>query len=325
MRKSGNELSNYATGMKRFMRTLLAVVLIGASTVVHVLPLLVVALVKAAVRVEPVRRWCDQWLMTLAESWIGLNSWMIDNLTDTRIVVDGMPDAGLGGNYLVISNHQSWVDIPVLQKIFNRRLPLLRFFLKSRLIWVPLLGLAWWALDFPFMKRYSKQTLAKRPELAGRDIEATRRACRKFSDIPVAVMNFVEGTRFSPAKHAGQDSPYRHLLKPRAGGIAFVLDAMGDNIDTLVDVTISYCGPAPSLPDLFANKVSEIRVSVRTLPISQVPQCRAEGGDYTTDAEYRARFQRWINDLWREKDLTIDALRSRAGPSPSPDARSGNS
>lgn len=307
------------------MRSLLAAILIGLSTAFHVLPLLVIAMVKAAVRIAPVRRGCDRWLMRLAESWIGLNSWMIDHLTDTRIVVEGMPETSVDGNYLVISNHQSWVDIPVLQKLFNRKLPLLRFFLKSQLIWVPLLGLAWWALDFPFMKRYSKELLARRPELAGRDIEATRRACRKFADIPVSVMNFVEGTRFTPARHAAQGSPYKHLLKPRAGGVAFVLDAMGDSIDTILDVTISYCGPAPGLPDLFANNVEEIRVSVRTLPISRAPASETSGGDYTSDPEYRERVQNWINDLWREKDQTMEHLRRHAGPNPSPDARPDNS
>jgi len=311
--------------MIRFLRSLLAAILIGLSTAFHVLPLLVIAMVKAAVRIAPVRRWCDRWLMRLAESWIGLNSWMIDHLTDTRIVVEGMPETSVDGNYLVISNHQSWVDIPVLQKLFNRKLPLLRFFLKSQLIWVPLLGLAWWALDFPFMKRYSKELLAKRPELAGRDIEATRRACRKFADIPVSVMNFVEGTRFTPARHAAQGSPYKHLLKPRAGGVAFVLDAMGDSIDTIVDVTISYCGPAPGLPDLFANKVGEIRVSVRTLPISQAPASATSGGDYTSDPEYRERVQNWINELWREKDQTMARLRTHACPSTSTEARPGSS
>lgn len=290
--------------ISRFAKSFLATMLIGLSTAVHVPPLLLVALVKALLRVRPVRRWCDGWLMRLAESWIGVNSWMIDHLTDTRIVVEGMPQTGMEGNYLVISNHQSWVDIPVLQKVFNRKLPLLRFFLKSQLIWVPLLGLAWWALDFPFMKRYSKQMLARRPELAGRDIEATRRACRKFADIPVSVMNFVEGTRFTPHRHAAQNSPYRHLLKPRAGGVAFVLDAMGDTIDTLVDVTISYCGPAPRLSDLFANRVEEIRVSIRTLPLSRAPAAE----DYAGNPELRARFQQWINDLWDEKDRTMDQL-----------------
>lgn len=307
------------SALVKFFRSLLAAVIIASSTVVHVLPLLVVALVKAVLRTAPVRRWCDRWLMRIAESWIGLNSWMIDHLTDTRIVVEGMPETSVNGNYLVISNHQSWVDIPVLQKLFNRKLPLLRFFLKSKLIMVPFLGLAWWALDFPFMKRYSRQTLARRPELAGRDIEATRKACRKFADIPVSVMNFVEGTRFTPARHAEQGSPYKHLLKPRAGGIAFVIDAMGDSLDTLVDVTISYCGAAPGLPDLFANRVPEIRVSVRTLPLSSLPA----GGDYASDEDYRARFQQSINALWRDKDETIEYLQTQACPGPSEHVRAG--
>lgn len=295
------------SSMKRLTRSLLAAILIGLSTAVHVTPLLLVAVVKMIFRTGTVRRWCDRWLMRIAENWIGFNSWMIDHLTDTRIEVEGMPDSSREGHLLVLCNHQSWVDIPVLQKLFNRRLPLLRFFLKSQLIWVPLLGLAWWALDFPFMKRYSKQMLARRPELAGRDVEATRKACAKFRDIPVAIMNFVEGTRFRPDRHQAQQSPYRHLLKPRSGGIAFVFDALGDSIDTIVDVTIAYPGfdrAPPGLPDLFANRITEIRVSIRTL---QVPDFFRDL-DYQNDPADRQRFQAWVNGLWRQKDETCERL-----------------
>ncbi len=300
------------SSMKRLTRSLLAAILIGLSTAVHVAPLLLVAVVKMIFRTGAVRRWCDRWLMRIAESWIGFNSWMIDHLTDTRIEVEGMPDSSRRGHLLVLCNHQSWVDIPVLQKLFNRRLPLLRFFLKSQLIWVPLLGLAWWALDFPFMKRYSKQVLARRPELAGRDVEATRRACAKFRDIPVAIMNFVEGTRFTPDKHQAQQSPYRHLLKPRSGGIAFVFDALGDSIDTIVDVTIVYPGfdrSPPGLPDLFANRIREIRVSIRTL---QVPEFIRDL-DYQNDPADRQRFQAWVNELWRQKDQICERLLGDSG------------
>ena len=207
----------------------------------------------------------------------------------------------------MLANHQSWVDIPVLQRVFNRRIPLLRFFLKSQLIWVPLLGLAWWALDFPFMKRYSKETLARKPELAGRDIEATRAACRKFRRIPVAVMNFVEGTRFTPAKAQRQETPYPGLLKPRGGGVAFVLDALSDSIDTIVDVTIAYPGFArerPGLIDLCANRIPQVRISIRTLPVPEF----VRDLDYQGKPEDRVRFQGWINALWREKQATLDRL-----------------
>ena len=183
---------------------------------------------------------------------------MIDLCTHTRFVVDEQAALHRDGHYLVLANHQSWVDIPVLQKCFNRRIPLLRFFLKSQLFWVPLMGLAWWALDFPFMKRYTREQVERRPELAGRDIASTRRACEKFRSIPVAVMNFIEGTRFTPAKHAAQQSPYRHLLKPKSGGVAFVIDAMGDGLQAILDVTIVYPGGRPTLLDLFGDKVAEV-------------------------------------------------------------------
>ncbi|QKK02487.1 MAG: acyltransferase [Pseudomonadota bacterium] len=278
--------------------------LLAVNSVVHILPLLVVALVKMTVRIGVVRRGCDRILMAIAADWIAVNSRMIDVLTDTRITVEGLPAPDSGGQMLVVCNHQSWVDIPVLQKLFNRRLPLLRFFLKSQLIWVPLLGLAWWALDFPFMKRYTRAQIERRPELAGADIAATRRACRKFRDLPVAIVNFVEGTRFTPAKHAAQNSPYRHLLKPRAGGVAFTLDAMGEALDTLIDVTIAYPEGRPSLADLFANRIDTIRVHVRRLPIPEP----LRSGDYQKDPEFRRHIQDWVNQLWAEKDLALDRM-----------------
>ncbi len=287
------------------LRVAMATVLLSLNSIIHVIPLLLVALVKA---VTPsslrLRRALDRLLMAIAASWIDFNSWMFDRLTDTRVEVDGMPKPDPNGQMLVICNHQSWIDIPVLQKLFNRRLPLLRFFLKSQLFWVPLLGLAWWALDFPFMKRHSRAQIEQRPELADRDIEATRAACEKFHHLPVAIVNFVEGTRFRTERHAAQASPYRYLLKPRAGGVAFTLDAMGESIDTLVDVTIVYPQVQPRLVDLFANRVGEIRVAVRTHPVPNW----IRDGDYVNDPAFRQRFRAWINDLWQGKDQMIETL-----------------
>jgi 1-acyl-sn-glycerol-3-phosphate acyltransferase len=290
-------------GLLRGAKALFAGALVSASTLVHVPVLLVVALVKALLPVRALRPALDRALMVITESWIGVNSALIDLFTTTRFVVEGIDGLRYGGHYLVLANHQSWVDIPVLQKAFNRRIPLLRFFLKSQLFWVPLLGLAWWALDFPFMKRYSRQTLAKRPELAGRDVAATRKACEKFRHIPVSIMNFVEGTRFTPAKHARQASPFAHLLKPKAGGVAFVVGAMGEAIDTVLDVTLHYEPARPTLVDLFCNRVREVRVHVQARP---VPAGLSEG-DYETDRAHRVRFQGWINEMWLAKDARLAA------------------
>ena len=286
------------------LRVPLILFLIGGSTVLHCSTLFVVALVKAIARPGSLRDACTRALVRIAESWIGFNSAMMDRFTRMRWRIEMPEELKCDGSYLVISNHQSWVDIPVLQFLFNRRIPFLRFFLKSQLIWVPLLGLAWWALDFPFMKRYSKEQLALRPELAGTDVDATRRACEKFRSMPVAVMNFVEGTRFTPEKHARQPSPYVHLLRPKAGGVAFVLDAMGGALHGIVDVTIVYPRGRPTLMDLVCDRIGEIRVHVVERGIPR----EAVGSDYEGDPQFRARFQAWINLMWAEKDAQVTRL-----------------
>lgn len=290
----------------RALRALTAAVVVAGSTLLHVPVLLVVAVAKALLPFRAPRQRLDRALIVIAESWIAVNSALILAFTRTRFEVEGLAGLRYGGHYLVLANHQSWVDIPVLQNVFNRRIPLLRFFLKSQLFWVPLLGLAWWALDFPFMKRYSRQQLQRRPELAGRDLAVTRAACAKFRHIPVSVMNFVEGTRFTPAKQAEQGASYRHLLRPKAGGVAFVLGAMGDAIESVLDVTVSYDVGKPSLLDLFTDQVGEVRVHVCERP---VPAGLA-GGDYENDPVHRQRFQDWINQLWAEKDARLAGWKS---------------
>ena len=291
------------------LRLLAVSLLIAANTLLHVPLLLVVALVKAVLPFERVRRASNLLLTGIAESWVGFNGWMWDRFTRTRLHVQEDAALQVDGHYLVLANLQSWVDILVLQKVFNRRIPLLRFFLKRQLFWVPLLGLAWWALDFPFMGRYTPKQVARRPDLARRDIEATRRACEKFRAIPVAIMNFVEGTRFTQAKHEAQGAPYRHLLKPKSGGVAFVLDAMGEGLHAILDVTIVYPAGTPSLLDLLANRIPEVRVRVRQRAI---PDALIHG-DYQADRAFRAQFQQWMNGVWREKDADFADMLAHGG------------
>ena len=290
--------------LPRFLAIPFAFLVIAANTVLHALPLLALGLVKALLPWKPARVRLSHVLVRLAESWIAVNSVLIDRFTATRIHVEGVEGLRYAGWYLVLSNHQSWVDIPVLQYVFNRRIPFLKFFLKRQLIWVPVLGLAWWALDFPFMRRHSQAEVARRPELRGQDLAATRRACEQFKTIPVSVMNFVEGTRFTLAKQASQGTPFAHLLKPKAGGVAFVLGAMGEALQSVLDVDIVYPAGRPSLADFMSGRLREVRVRVRELPVPQ----ELVGGDYEGDGEFRARFQAWINALWQAKDARIAAL-----------------
>jgi 1-acyl-sn-glycerol-3-phosphate acyltransferase len=228
------------------------------------------------------------------EGHVGRTEW------DTQ----GIDELAYRGWYLVNANHQSWVDILVLQHLLNRRIPLLKFFLKQQLIWVPVIGPAWWALDFPFMRRHSTAYLHKHPEKRHQDLETTRRACRKFGLVPTSVMNFAEGTRFTAAKHRAQRSPYRHLLKPKAGALALAVDVLGDRFDELLDVTIVYPAGIPTFWDLLCGRVPRVIVRVQRRPIP--PGLRH--GSYVDDPAYRHAFQLWLKTLWDDKDARIDAL-----------------
>ncbi len=287
----------------------LTTLLASISTIVLVLVLLAFAVLKLLLPIAAVRRLLSRLIILVAETWIGVNNLLIRLFTrNQRWEIDGAEHLQRDGWYLVLSNHQSWVDILVLQYVCNQRIPFLKFFLKSQLIWVPFLGLAWWALDFPFMKRYAKEHLEKHPELRGKDVEATRRACQKFAELPVSVMNFVEGTRFTPGKHERQQSPFRHLLKPKVGGVAFVLETMGEMLSSIIDITLVYPDGRPTLTDLLSGRVSRVRIHVQRRAIPR----ELLGGSYENDLAVRERFQAWINGIWAEKDRLIETTLGRA-------------
>ncbi len=275
---------------------------LALSTLVLTLAMSLPALVKLVWPARGVRRVCDRLLTGLAERWVAINNAWIADATPNGARgwrthgIDGLDPRGW---YLVSSNHQSWVDILVLQRVFHRRIPFLKFFLKRELIWVPVIGLAWWALDFPFMKRGRGGGGAQ-----AADLETTRRACEKFKRIPTSVINFVEGTRFSAAKHRETRSPYRHLLKPKLGGMGVALATMGEMFTALLDVTIVYPQGAPTFGDLLAGRVAHVVVDVRARPIP----AELLGGDPVGDKGYRKRLARWVDEQWRDKDRRIDEL-----------------
>ncbi len=287
------------------LRGILGIFFLLVNTLFWGVPVYVTALFKLALPFRATRKFFDYILNWLSYTWMYCNNAFIDLLKRVEYDVEGLEGLEMNEWYLVVANHRTWVDIIALQKVFHGRIPFLKYFLKRELIWVPILGLAWWALDYPFMKRYTPEFLKKHPHLRGKDIEATKKACEKFRHTPASIMNFVEGTRFTPAKHAAQGSPYRHLLKPRSGGISFVLSAMGDRMRKLIDVTIHYPDGAENTWEFLRGNSTRILVRIRVLPIDDA--LRNQDPD---DPAYRERFNRWLNRLWKEKDREIDRLAS---------------
>lgn len=273
-------------------------VLLGLNTLVVATLLIPPALAKLLLRFPAVRRPCDRLMNALASAWVATNNAWIQFNNPRPWDVRGTDGLNPRGWYLVSSNHQSWVDILVLQRIFHGRIPFLKFFLKQELIWVPVIGLAWWALDFPFMKR-GRGFGAK-----ANDLKTTREACQKFKLIPTTVINFVEGSRFTAAKHQAQGSAYRHLLKPKIGGLGTALAAMGEQFEALLDVTIVYPNRTPTFWDVLSGQLGPVRVRVqqRDIPADVL------GGCSTSDKAYRQRIAEWVESQWREKDQLIETL-----------------
>ncbi len=263
------------------------------STIFWSFLLYVVALGKLIIPARGWRIFCGKLANALVQNWVGINALGLKLSKHIGWDVQGLNGLHPDAWYLLLANHQSMVDIVVLQSIFHGKIPTLKFFLKKELIWVPFLGIAWWALDFPFMKRRSS-TL--------RDLEAARKACDKFRLVPATIMNFAEGTRFSAAKRETERSPYTHLLKPKPGGTAVALYALGRQLSSILDVTIVYPKGTPGLwAFLCANSV-QIKVRVKQIPITK------ELLETITDPALRNQFKDWLNTLWGEKDKLIETL-----------------
>ena len=289
------------------LRGVIATLLLLINTLFWCALLLTLSVVKLVLPFAGVRKVIDPVLNWIATCWIACNSGWMWLTQGTNWDVSGVKGLRYDGWYLVNCNHQSWVDIFVLQHLLNRRIPLLKFFLKQELIYVPVIGLAWWALDFPFMKRHGKDDLRKNPALRDQDRESTQRACAKFALVPTSVMNFAEGTRFTPEKHKDQHSPYVHLLKPKAGALALALNAMGESFHSLVDATIVYPAGIPTFWAFLCGNVSQITVRVQQLPI---PPAFATA-DYAKDSGFRRAFHKWLTALWEDKDKLIGEVKTK--------------
>ena len=292
--------------MRRLLTGSFVTLLLLLNTLFFIGPLMVFALLKLVLpgRYRDYASWMVMWF---AETWAEVDKLIFSLCIPTVWDVRGNAKLRVDTSYLCVSNHQTWVDIPALIQVLNRKIPFFKFFLKKELIWVPLLGLAWWALDYPFMKRYSKAFLDKNPHLKGQDLEITKAACELFKRQPVTVVNYLEGTRFSEAKRLAQQSPYQHLLKPKAGGVAFVLAALGEQLDALLDVTIVYPGnKAPGFWDLVSGSIPRVIVDIEVRELD--PALWA--GDYETDPAVRQAVQAWVNQLWHDKDARIERLRA---------------
>lgn len=286
----------------------LSIALTILVTIICSVPIIVAGLIKLLVPIPAVWRsisvfcnfmmycWCEGLALLLH-----LNPWL-------KWDVQGLEGLNKKNWYLLISNHHSWADIVVLCVLFRKHIPMNKYFLKQQLAWVPFIGLACWALDMPFMRRYSRSYLIRHPERRGKDVETTRRSCEKFRAHPTTIVNFVEGSRFTEEKKRETRSPYHNLLPPKAAGIAMALNVLGSQFDKLLNVTLCYPdNHTRPFYDMLSGRLTRIVVRINLVPIGEELH-----GDYVNDKNFKRGFQRWLNGLWEEKDSQLtDIMRDK--------------
>lgn len=296
---------SYLSQMFRTLRAWITFLFLICNTIVWCIAIYSVFFLKIFVPIKNFRVLCDKIMESFAENWISGNNFFLNTFYNIHWNLKGLENLKPDRSYLVSANHQSWTDIVVLQIAFNRRIPFLRFFIKQELVYVPLLGWAWQALNFPRMKRYSKEYLARHPEKRGEDLATTRKTCERLRGKPMSILNFLEGTRYTEAKHDRQQSPFKNLLKPKTGGLAFVIECMGDQFHSMLDVTIFYPQGVVTIWQLLSGKLPEVILEVREVPLPKA----VGGASYLEDEAHRGKMQNWVQEIWQQKDERLSQLK----------------
>ena len=244
-------------------------------------------------------------VLFICATWIHCTRVILTNKHRLNCHVEGLPqDLDRKTSYGIIANHQTWVDVFILFYLFEGKIAFPRFFIKEKIMWFPILSAGFAALNFPVVKRYTHEQRQKQPGLSGIDLEMTKKACEIFRHESTSIVIFLEGTRFTAEKHAEQQSPYVHLLKPKAGGLAAMLSVMGEHLDCLLDVTIVYEDKKrATFWQLLSQQHMNVSVLVKKRMIT--PDLI---GDYQNDPALRAHFQQWLNACWQEKDAFISKV-----------------
>ena len=287
-----------------YLRGILSFLAVVLNTLFWCIFLLSVAVLKLLVPVEAWKRFCTKIIINIGECWIYCNGLWIKFLHRPELRVEGFESLDRSKWYLSVANHQSWADIFVLQDITNRKIPMLKFFMKHVLIWVPVIGLAWWALDMPFLKRYTKEEIERNPNLRGKDVKEMEKSFSRYSRYPVSIFSFAEGTRFTEEKKIAQNSKFNNLLNPKSGGVGLTLTTM-PYIKVLLDFTIHYESSRRSFWDFLCGRMSKANVRVKEV---QIPEYLL-GKNYEEDIEFREELKSWMENLWSDKDQYLEELK----------------
>lgn len=271
---------------------------ITLNLTIGLIPLLLLALLKLLIPLAFVKDALYRMMLGVYAFAVRVDSVLLKHLLGIRFDVRGLVQ-GLekDKNYLVISNHQSWADILVLQSLLIKGAPIIKFIVKKEIILIPLVGLICWAYEYPFVKRASLTSKKSRSHSNQNDLGTIDQRLADLGKHATTIINFVEGTRFNLLKSAQHDSPFQHLLKPRAGGLTHILQTFGHQIDFVLDFTIAYDSKGPVFWNLLNGTCKRITVNIQKIPI----KCMLDSITHNETLDY-PHVSKWLKQFWQEKD-----------------------
>lgn len=245
------------------------------------IPLLVFTLIKILVPIAPVTALMNRLLEFVYRWAVRIDSFWMTRVIGIRIHLKGeLPDHPAP---IVVCNHQTWFDIPVVQHAVTYHGPILKFLIKRQLIWVPIIGWICYALNFPRLNRGAGDNARQR------DYAAIKAASDTLSQERGALLIFAEGTRFTQKKHAQQASPFKHLLNPRPGGLKIALETAPAGTP-VVDLTLVYRNSETNFWYGLHGACPDIDVVIRQYDSGEIGDVRE-----------------WLDQRFREKDAIIAA------------------
>ncbi len=206
-----------------------------------------------------------------ADTWWGWCVTGAERLNGTRLVLSGdcVPDAE---NAIVVVNHQDMPDITVIMAYARskHRLGDLKFFVKKALKYVPGVGWGMQFLDCLFVHRSwtaDAATVRRTFETLVRD------------HVPMWLVSFVEGTRFTLAKRTASHAhaerrglpQLEHVLLPRTRGFVAAVGALRGHVTAVYDLTIGYVDGVPTLWQYVKGAVTRVHLHVRRFPMDELP------------------------------------------------------
>ncbi|KAK3774603.1 hypothetical protein RRG08_035032 [Elysia crispata] len=212
---------------------------------------------------------------------------------------------------LALLNHKYDIDW-VMTWIMSERFACLgstKVFSKKSLLYVPLIGWAWYFTETIFLKRQWEH-----------DKNSIRRDLQRSCDYPkgyyVTLLLFPEGTRFTEKKHQASLEVCRakgypelkHVLLPRPKGFAVTVHGLKGHFQSIFNCTVGFenNGLAPTLMNIVNGKPLVGHFHMERIPLEDVPS--------ETEEESAV----YLRELFKKKDdLFDDFLRTGkfSGPS----------